>query len=81
MKSSQSPVDLVLPVYNEASHVCPVLDEVARQILFDLLDPMASRLMGPHINRRTLDNIRRAGLVVVEERTVFSDWIKVIVAR
>src|SRR3989304_4036293 len=49
--------------------------------LFDLLDPMASRLMGPHINRRTLDNIRRAGLVGVEERTVFSDWIKVIVAR
>ena len=49
--------------------------------LFDLLDPMASRLMGPHINRRTLDNIRRAGLVVVEGRNVFSDWIKVIVAR
>jgi len=49
--------------------------------VFDLLDPIASRLMGPHINRRTLDNIRRAGLVVVEERTVFSDWIKVIVAR
>jgi len=49
--------------------------------LFDLLDPIASRLMGPHINRRTLDNIRRAGLVVVEERHVFSDWIKVIVAR
>ena len=49
--------------------------------LFDLLDPIASRLMGPHINRRTLDNIRRAGLVVVEERHVFSDWIKVIGAR
>src|SRR3989304_5706822 len=49
--------------------------------VFDLLDPIASRLMGPHINRRTLDNIRRAGLVVVEERNVFSDWIKVIVAR
>ncbi|MFZ1057744.1 MAG: class I SAM-dependent methyltransferase [Candidatus Rokuibacteriota bacterium] len=49
--------------------------------LFDLLDPIASRVMGPHINRRTLDNIRRAGLVVVEERHVFSDWIKVIVAR
>lgn len=49
--------------------------------LFDLLDPIASRVMGPHINRRTLDNIRRAGLVVVEERNVFSDWIKVIVAR
>jgi ubiquinone/menaquinone biosynthesis C-methylase UbiE len=49
--------------------------------LFDLLDPIASRLMGPHINRRTLDNIRKAGLVVVEAQNVFSDWIKVIVAR
>ncbi len=47
---------------------------------FDLLDPIASRLMGPHINRRTLDNIRKAGLAIVEERNVFSDWIKVIVA-
>jgi ubiquinone/menaquinone biosynthesis C-methylase UbiE len=49
--------------------------------LFDLLDPIASRLMGPHINRRTLDNVRKAGLVVLEERNVFSDWIKFIVAR
>lgn len=49
--------------------------------LFDLLDPLASRLMGPHINRRTLDTIRMAGLVVEEERNVFSLWIKVIVAR
>ena len=49
--------------------------------LFDCLDPIASRIMGPHINRRTLDNIRKAGLVVVEERNVFSDWIKVVVAR
>jgi ubiquinone/menaquinone biosynthesis C-methylase UbiE len=48
---------------------------------FDLLDPLASRLMGPHINRRTLENMRTAGLVPVEERNVFSDWIKVIVAR
>ena len=49
--------------------------------LFDLLDPIASRLMGPHINRRTPENIRKAGLVVVEEQGVFSDWIKVLVAR
>lgn len=49
--------------------------------LFDLLDPVASRLMGPHINRRTLDNLRAAGLVVVEEWNVFSHWVKVIVAR
>ncbi len=49
--------------------------------VFDLLDPIASRLMGPHINRRTLENIRQAGLQPVEERNVFSDWIKVLVAR
>ena len=49
--------------------------------IFDLLDPVASRLMGPHINRRTLNNIRDAGLLPVEERNVFSDWIKVIVAQ
>ncbi len=49
--------------------------------LFDLLDPIMSRLMGPHINRRTLDNVRKAGLRPVEERNVFSNWIKVIVAQ
>jgi ubiquinone/menaquinone biosynthesis C-methylase UbiE len=49
--------------------------------IFDILDPIASRLMGPHINRRTLENLRKAGLVLVEERNVFSDWIKLIVAR
>jgi ubiquinone/menaquinone biosynthesis C-methylase UbiE len=49
--------------------------------VFDLLDPIASRLMGPHINRRTLENIRRAGLQPVEERNAFSDWVKVVVAQ
>ena len=49
--------------------------------VFDCLDPIMSRLMGPHINRRTLENIRTAGLQPVEERNVFSDWIKIIVAR
>lgn len=49
--------------------------------LFDILDPLVSRLMGPHINRRTLDNLRAAGLLPAEERNVFSDWIKVVVAR
>ncbi len=49
--------------------------------IFDLLDPVASRLMGPHINRRTLTNILEAGLSLVEERNVFSDWIKLVVAR
>jgi ubiquinone/menaquinone biosynthesis C-methylase UbiE len=49
--------------------------------LFDLLDPLMSRLMGPHINRRTLDNVRRAGLQIIEEWNVFSDWVKVVAAQ
>ncbi|MBI4536648.1 MAG: methyltransferase domain-containing protein [candidate division NC10 bacterium] len=49
--------------------------------VFDLLDPIVSRLMGPHINRRTLENVRRAGLTPEEERNVFSDWVKVVVAH
>lgn len=49
--------------------------------LFDAVDPLAARLIGPHINRPTLDNVRRAGFIVVEETNIFSDWVKVVVAR
>jgi len=48
--------------------------------LFDRLDPVASRL-GPHINRRTVDNVRAAGLSVAHETDLFSDIVKLIVAR
>ncbi len=34
--------------------------------LMDLLDPLTVRLMGPHINRKTVENVRRAGLVIGE---------------
>ena len=30
--------------------------------VMDLLDPLVVRLMGPHINRRTEENVRQAGL-------------------
>ncbi|MBI2217711.1 MAG: class I SAM-dependent methyltransferase [Candidatus Rokubacteria bacterium] len=49
--------------------------------LFDVLDPVMSRIMGPHINRRTVDNVRAAGFDVIAEHDVFSHWVKVIVAR
>ncbi len=50
--------------------------------LMDLLDPLIVRLMGPHINRRTVDNVLQAGLVIesVEDlglRGIF----KLIIAR
>ena len=50
-------------------------------MLFDLLDPLMSRMMGPHINRRTTENVHKAGLQLLEERNVFSDWVKAVVAR
>jgi len=30
----------------------------------DVLDPLVVRLMGPHINRRTVENVQKAGLTV-----------------
>lgn len=50
-------------------------------LLFDLLDPLVSRLMGPHINRRTLENMRAAGLVIESEENMHSNWVKLVVAR
>ena len=47
--------------------------------LFDRLDPLVSRA-GPHINRRTVDNIRAAGLTIETEDNLFSDILKLIVA-
>lgn len=47
--------------------------------LFDRLDPLVSRA-GPHINRRTVDNVRDAGLTIESEDNLFSDILKLIVA-
>ena len=40
--------------------------------VMDLLDPVSVRIMGPHIARRTVQNVRKSGLVVdhVEELTL-----------
>lgn len=50
-------------------------------LLFDLLDPLVSRLMGSHINRRTLESMRAAGLVIEHEENMHSNWVKLVVAR
>lgn len=49
--------------------------------LFDFLDPLVHRLMGLHINRRTLDSIKEAGLTIIREENIFSDWVKLVVAK
>lgn len=48
--------------------------------VFDWLDPLAARA-GPHINRRTVENIRQARLMVEREENLVSDVLKLIVAR
>jgi hypothetical protein len=48
----------------------------------DLLDPLAVRLMGPHIKRRTVENVERAGLEVERvENLAPQGLVKLIVAR
>jgi ubiquinone/menaquinone biosynthesis C-methylase UbiE len=55
--------------------------EIVGEVM-DLLDPLVVRLMGPHINRRTEQNVRRAGLQVERvEALAPLDLVKLIVAR
>ena len=49
--------------------------------VMDLLDPLVVRLMGPHINRRTEENVRQAGLKVERVECLAPlDLVKLIVA-
>ncbi len=50
--------------------------------LMDLLDPLVVRLAGPHINRRTVENVHRAGLLIEQAEDLGLRGIfKLIVAR
>jgi len=50
--------------------------------LMDLLDPLVARLVGPHINRRTVENVRRAGLTIEWVEDLGAGGVfKLIVAR
>ncbi len=50
--------------------------------LMDLLDPLVVRIVGAHINRRTAENVRRAGLEVERvEKLAPLGLVKLIVAR
>jgi hypothetical protein len=37
--------------------------------------------MGPHINKRTLESIKEAGLTIIKEENIFSDWVKLVIAK
>jgi hypothetical protein len=50
--------------------------------LMDLLDPLVVRLMGPHINRRTVENVKKAGLEIERvEELAPGGLVKLMVAR
>lgn len=49
--------------------------------LFDLVNPLIVRLTGVNINRRTIENIKKSGLVIEREEDLLSDIVKLIVAR
>jgi ubiquinone/menaquinone biosynthesis C-methylase UbiE len=48
---------------------------------FDLINPMVVRMMGANINRRTMDNIRRAGWKILYEERLSSDIVRWIEAK
>ncbi len=49
-------------------------------VLFDLINPMVVRMMGANINRRTMDNIRKAGWKIRVKEDLSSDIVRWIEA-
>lgn len=66
-----------LVVLEHMRHPNPVIGKV-----MDLLNPVAVKLSGPAINRRTLDNIHQAGLEIdMAENLALGGVFKFIIAR
>lgn len=49
-------------------------------LLFDALNPLAVRMSGANINRRTMQNIEAAGWRIREEKRLWSDIVRWVVA-
>jgi hypothetical protein len=49
--------------------------------LMDLLNPLVVRMMGANINRRTVENVRRAGLKLVTVKELWRELVRLIQAR
>jgi ubiquinone/menaquinone biosynthesis C-methylase UbiE len=58
-------------------HVRPAGRVLGR--LFDTLNPLTVHLIGPHINRDTVTNVRRAGLIIEQEHNLFRDIVKLLI--
>jgi hypothetical protein len=60
-------------------HVRPATTLLGR--IFDLLNPICVKLIGANINRDTVSNMKRAGLHLIEEKNLFRDVVKLLVAH
>lgn len=49
--------------------------------LMDLVNPLVVRMMGANINRRTVENVKRAGLNILDVEDLKGDLVKLIHAR
>jgi hypothetical protein len=49
-------------------------------ILFDVFNPIVVCMMGANINRRTVDNIKKAGWHIQTEQNLSSDVVRLIEA-
>jgi ubiquinone/menaquinone biosynthesis C-methylase UbiE len=47
---------------------------------FDLLNSFTVRIMGVNINRDTIQNMGKVGLKIIEEKSLFRDIVKLIIA-
>lgn len=49
--------------------------------MMDILDPLTVRLIGPHINRRTVENIRKVGLKIKRVEDQHLKILKLVIAE
>lgn len=56
-------------------------DNVLLGMLFDMVNPMVVRMMGANINRRTMDNIKKAGWQILKEEHLSGDIVRWIEAK
>lgn len=57
------------------------MDKPVVGALMDILNPIIVRLMGANINRRTVENIKQAGLRIISVRNMKGELIKLIHAQ
>ncbi|MEZ0536570.1 class I SAM-dependent methyltransferase [Caldicellulosiruptoraceae bacterium PP1] len=49
--------------------------------VMDILNPLVVGIYGANINRNTVDNVKKAGFEIVEEKNLLIDIVKLIIAK